>query len=380
MDTAEAVLKFLRSVGPRTEAEFYLELFRSAPRERFATLVVDEQTMAESADAVAVDLRFLAQLELTPIVVLRGDQPQTAQQSASDLMRRLHVQGVVAQGPLSTREVETITTAARNGVIAVCVDEGPDDDPMARLSVLLSALQAHKLIFVRQAGGLRLEGERLSLVDLGAETDSLLAGDSLSQVDKQLLLTARMLVSPQAEHKLLVSVTSPLNLLHELFTVRGAGTLLRWAATITRHQGLTGVDLTKLVEILEASFGRKPARDVLQRDYADCYMDSAYRGAALLIQSPFGGYLSKFAVTRKAQGEGVGRDLWRAVSTDYERLLWRARANNPISSWYEQQCQSLYRIGAWTIYTRGIDASELPAAIAFVQSQPDDFSSDETLL
>ena len=380
MEAAEAVLKFLRSVGPRTEAEFYLDLFRGAPRESFAVLVVDGQTMAESADAVAVDLRFLAQLELTPVVVL-GLHDDASEERHAHLQQLLHAQGVQAAGPISAVEVGAIATAARAGLIPLVHTAGDtDSDRLACLETLLAALQSHKLVFVRQAGGLRIDGERLSLVDLGAETDALLAGDALSHSERQLLSVARSLAAPQVGSSLLVSITSPINLLHELFTVRGAGTLLRWAATITRHEGLEGVDLTRLMGILKTSFGREPRADILDRSYANCYVDNSYRGAALLVQCPFGGYLSKFAVTREAQGEGLGRDLWRAVSADYESLLWRARADNPISAWYEQQCQSLYRAGEWTVYTRGIAPEALPRAVAYAQSQPGDFASNDTIL
>ena len=70
METAEAVLRFLAGVGKGSEAEFYLRLFRSRARESFATLVVDAETMRENLDGVALDLRLLHTLSLTPVVVL----------------------------------------------------------------------------------------------------------------------------------------------------------------------------------------------------------------------------------------------------------------------------------------------------------------------
>ena len=38
---AEVVLRFLESVGRRSEAEFYVELFRKVPKESFAAISVD---------------------------------------------------------------------------------------------------------------------------------------------------------------------------------------------------------------------------------------------------------------------------------------------------------------------------------------------------
>lgn len=372
MEAADAVLKFLRSVGPRTEAEFYLQLFRQTPRESFAALLVDDEALSEGADAVAHDLRFLSQLDLTPIVLLGGEGDADATQLAS----LLAAQAVDTAGPFSTHDIEPIASAARVGTIPlVLVGDHAQAGHLDSLGALLTALHTHKLIFLSQQGGLRLQGERLSLVDLGAEASALLMRPEFSERERRLLSAAQDLVLNRVQHRLLVAITSPLNLLHELFTVRGAGTLLRRAATIVRHVGLPADEVPAVREILRASFEREPDPRVFERTYGHCYVDAAERGAALVIDSPYGGYLSKFAVTREAQGEGLGRDLWAAIAADYRRLLWRARPGNPIAGWYQQQCQSLYRTPEWTFYTRGIPAAELSDAIAYAQAQPVDFAA-----
>ena len=38
MEPAEVVLRFLESVGRRSEAEFYISLFRAEPKEQFAEI------------------------------------------------------------------------------------------------------------------------------------------------------------------------------------------------------------------------------------------------------------------------------------------------------------------------------------------------------
>ena len=87
---------------------------------------------------------------------------------------------------------------------------------------------------------------------------------------------------------------------------------------------------------------------------AHVYVEQDYRGAALVAQTPLGGYLSKFAVTREAQGEGIGQDIWTELIADHAALFWRARADNPVRAWYERQCQGRWGSGSWTVYTRGI--------------------------
>src|SRR3954471_4970158 len=62
--------RFLWSIGKRAEAEFYLALFRAEAKERFAAIAVDGPVVALALDALVVDLRFLAELGLVPIVLL----------------------------------------------------------------------------------------------------------------------------------------------------------------------------------------------------------------------------------------------------------------------------------------------------------------------
>jgi acetylglutamate kinase len=164
-------------------------------------------------------------------------------------------------------------------------------------------------------------------------------------------------------------------LLRELFTVKGAGTLLRKGVRIERHLDHRSLDRPRLLALLASSFGKPPAPSVLERPLRALYLEEAYRGAALVADSPLGPYLSKFAVTREAQGEGIGQDLWNALSADCPSLFWRARRDNPIRAWYERQCDGRYDSGPWTVYVRGLPHAQLPAAVDFALAQPVDFET-----
>jgi acetylglutamate kinase len=141
---------------------------------------------------------------------------------------------------------------------------------------------------------------------------------------------------------------------------------------VQRHLGWDGVDRERLRTLLESSFGRAPSEALFARELTHAYVADDYRGAALVLATPLGGYLSKFAVTREAQGEGIGQDLWSALLSDYSALLWRARAGNAIRAWYERQCQGRFSAGEWTVYFRGLAPEHVPAAIAFALAQPID--------
>ena len=166
---------------------------------------------------------------------------------------------------------------------------------------------------------------------------------------------ARRLCEEAAPASFTVAVTSPLNVLRELFTVKGAGTLLRRGARIVRHDGWDGVDVPRVRELLASSFGRAAGRGLLRADArAASTSTRATAAASILADAPLGAYLTKFAVSAEAQGEGIARDLWEALVADTPVVFWRARRTNPISEWYAKLCDGLMRVPDWTVYWKGL--------------------------
>ena len=374
MEPAEAVLRFLAGVGPGSEAELYLRLFRSRARESFAAIVFDPETWRENADSVALDLRLLSSLSLTPVVVLGFYQPEHASEYARILAAKLSDMAVASSTWNSTANRDAIAASAARGEIPLLLLH--ERDQLARegeLARALASLNTHKLIYLRNEGWLSLHGRALTVVNLSDEFNELMASSELSAEQKRLLTCSRNLVQELLPHELLVTITSPLSLLLELFTVKGAGTLLRRGARIVRFEGLRDVDGPLLLRLLEDSFGKPLREDALARPFSQAYVEERYRGAALLMDTPLGSYLSKFAVTRQAQGEGIGRDLWQAMLAEHPHLFWRARPDNPVRSFYERTCDGRMRAGEWVVYSIGIPPERFPEAIAYATAQPLDF-------
>lgn len=378
MKPAEVVLRFLESVGRRSEAEFYLAHFLSSPKERFAAISVDANVARHAAEAVVLHLRFLHALTLTPVVVLGLLEAVDSEKYARRLHRRLEAEGVPADVlSASTEDLATrVTDSARAGRIAlVFLDRTHGttvDDRVTKLGGLLSSLQSRKLIFLHRPGGLRQKGVLLPLVNLTTDSAALVQSSELSRKERVLVEQSRRLVHDLAPHGLAVAITSPLNLFRELFTVKGAGTLLRRGARIRRYESLDGIDRGRLRTLLTSSFNRPPLENFFERPFSDVYLEEDYRGAALLQRTPLGTYLNKFAVDRVAQGEGLGRDLWMAFATDHPTVFWRARPDNPIGEWYGKLCDGLVRVGEWIVYWRGLEPERIPEAIRWALAQPVD--------
>lgn len=379
----EVVLRFLESVGRPSEAKLYLDLFRARPREQFAAISVDAHVMADAADAVVQDLRFLSTLDLFPTVVLGIFQPSDAARHARALVRRLRAEGVpVAELSASRRTLASgVTACAAAGSLPLVVFAPRQEETaparLEKLGSLLRELKARKLLFLHRPGGIRQGGELVPIVNLAADAPALLAGKELSRKEALVVEHARRLCDEMAPLPFTVAVTSPLSLLRELFTVKGAGTLLRRGARVVRHDGWEGVDVPRLKDLLASSFGRPPAEAFFARRPDRVYLEEAYRGGAVLAASPFGAYLTKFAVSPEAQGEGIARDLWEAVVAESPAVLWRARRANPIREWYARICDGLVREADWTVYWKGLPREAIPAAVEFALAQPVDIPRDE---
>lgn len=382
-ETSDAILRFMESIGHRSEAEFYLALFRAEKKESFANLVIEASVLRDATEAVVLDLRFLAGLGLTPVVSLGlTSAGKAGAEQAERLMRRLERAAVPCSVSAADEPslVRTITEHARSGVIPiVAFTNGDANDEAARwdaLGELSDGLKTKKLIFVSRRGGLRLRQSEteLPIINLATDYEGLVAKRFLSPRRLSFLQQSRRLLFERTTHRMFVAVTSSLLLLRELFTIRGAGTLIKRGSSILVKYGLDQVDADRLSALLTSSFGRELEPAFFDREIARAYVEESYRGVALVRETHLGGYLCKLAVDREAQGEGLGRDLWQLVIGDYPTLFWRTRNDNPILPFYLQECDGMERTEKWHVFWKGLAAERIPEAIETALVQPVDFA------
>ncbi len=107
---------------------------------------------------------------------------------------------------------------------------------------------------------------------------------------------------------------------------------------------------------------------------ARTFVEEAYRGAAVVQQTGVVPYLTKFAVERTAQGEGLGGELWSLVTREFPQFFWRSRPDNPITAWYVKQCDGLLRLPDWHVFWRGLPVETVDPAIRYALAAPRDFA------
>jgi len=351
---------FLDSIGRRDEYEFYLNKFHSEHSACFALLCPDLGSIEAGAEVLAFDLHFLLRLELVPAILLCGA-------SAGRMREALATETIFEFLPLGDGDAKAFIQQARvSDKVPVLVAEEADLE-----SVLLSMVPdvAGRIHIIRAAGGLKgPNGELMPYIYTHRENPMPL--ESL-EFDYP-ALGAKLLEARPGIH---LSITSPINLLQEIFTVKGAGTLFRKGSAILHAGEAAELDRDRLISLLETSFGKRlRTRDFLTHVH-EAYIEKEYRGAVLLEKHDAGLYLSKFAVGREARGEGLALELWQAVCDNHAALFWRSSVNNPFNSWYHQQADGHHRAGKWQIFWRGISTESISDVIEYCCLREEDFET-----
>lgn len=355
---------FLDSIGRREEYEFYLKKFHSGQSPCFSILCPDRATLEQAPDVFAFELQYLLKLELTPLILLSGADAK----SGSKLLRKHGAKSykiLTLKDSLNFNQVlEFVRKAQSEQRLPVVV--APYFEQLGILRSLMGIL-TKRVHFIRAEGGLHsVTGEPLFYYYTRKEDQP-----GLAEHDRALAeLAGAILESESGSH---VSVTSCINLMEEIFTVKGAGTMFRKGSAILQYRCSDEVDLVRLHALIEESFGRKLAVTHPFGKITDFIVEEEYRGAALLEKHPEGHYLSKFAVGAEARGEGLAQELWRVVIDAHESIFWRSRKDNPINHWYDRMADGYHTSGKWQVFWRGIDTAEIPAVVAHCLSRAEDF-------
>ena len=359
MRPKEIVHRFLASMGRPEATEQYLRLFRAEQRERFALVVITASAVIDSSNAVVDDLILLSELELSPVLCLEDEA----------LAMRLQDK-LPDDFPLKATRYQDAARVANSGkmpLIIACNE--------AERTAAFAHLKARKAVYLISQSGLQPKGQGVrSLINMRTDYSALVAETGLRPEQAALLTEVRSLFA-NCSHTFTVSLTSAQDLLRELFTVKGAGTLVRRGTQVKRVESLADLEHERFAALLASAFGRPPADAFFARPPLVIYLADHYQGAAVLEDAPLAPYLSKFAVDIRAQGEGIGGDLWRALTRDHKRFFWRSRPHNAIAAWYASTCDGLVRGAEWTVYWRGLETSEIGQAVDYAQAAPIDFGA-----
>lgn len=412
----DLVLGFLRGIGAEREAEMYLRLFRRGPRLSFAVVEIADDVTPVSLARLAIDLAFLSRLDLFPVVVHGAGVPRRRPRrrgqltlfAAPDRRARAAIEAVneTLAGAIDVAggDAETIV----GGIFTVETDGPVPDAPPAVVDVrvgrlaravgrdripvvaaigadasgnlhpiptdeaaraLVARLKPKKYLRLAEAGGLRrADGTVIEYLNLALDAEAIARGRLVRREDRPVLAAVRAVLADSA--RTTAQLTSPAGLLRELFTTKGAGTLVKTGAAIDHLKSFGEVNRPRLRRLVESSFGRRLARDYFRLPVRAIFLERAYRGVAVVRTLGRFAYLDKFAVRPEARGEGIGNDLWTLVRRRHPRLVWRSRAGNPLNAWYAARADGMARAGRWVVFWTGLATDEIPRAVRAAAAVP----------
>lgn len=427
--TRQTILRLLSMMGSAKEISQYVKRFSQLDAKRFAVVKVGGAVIRDDLDALASSLAFLQEVGLTPIVV-HGAGPQLDERTAAagivkrtvnglrvttpevlTIVRRVFleqnlslVQALQKAGARATSIVSGVFEAElldhdTYGLVGGVkgIHHGLIDASLAAGSIpviaslgettggqilnvnadvaaneLVQVLQPYKIVFLTETGGLLDEhGKVINSINLSTDYEHLMV---------QPWLTGGMRLKIEQIKDLLdavpvessVSITTPSELAQELFTHKGSGTLVRRGERVRRFESWEGVDQQRLRTLIESSFGRRLVADYFERTRPfRVYVSENYRSAIILVREEGYAYLDKFAVLDEAQGEGLGRAVWRVMREENPQVFWRSRHKNLINHFYYAESDGSYKQEKWKVFWYGIpDMDGISRCVAHCRTRP----------
>ncbi len=310
-DVRRLVHELLAQLGSSREAQQYLKEFSGTNHARFAVVKVGGGILRDHLDELTSALAFLHLLGLIP-VVLHGAGPQLDQALADAGIATQRQQGLrvtteavmaVARplmykenlrlvealedkeirarsiqhgvfqcsycdrenlglvGAVEQVDLSAVETAVRRGAVPVltCLGESPSGQVLninADIATreLVWALQPHKVIFLSPSGGLLdRQGRIISAVSLTNDYTALMQQPWVHSGMRLKLQQINEMLQKLPDNTS-VSITSAAQLTRELFTYRGAGTLVRKGEEINAFETPDDATLRRVLELVEKSF------------------------------------------------------------------------------------------------------------------------------
>lgn len=409
----KVISQVLNQLGTSREARYYLNQFSANESMRFAVIKIGGAVLDEQLKPLAEALALLHDLGLKPILIhgagpqldralseagiettkrdgLRVTTPEVMEvvrpmvyRINRRLVHALQEQGVMAQGiqhgvfqcdfmdesryglvgEINHVDLEAIRDVVNSGAMPVvaCLGENATGQVM-NINADIAArevvwrVRPHKIIFLTANGGLLDPvGRVISAISLHNDMDYLC---SQEWVHSGMLLKLEQIAEMLSKlpDTASVSITSVTNLTTELFTHRGAGTLVRKGEKVVAEDKVDPSLVPALTELLEGSFKRKLGADYFSNIDLECLIRSASNEAVAIVLKGVDGlpYLDKFAVTPKAQGAGLGSSVWQTLIHRFPELYWRSRTGNTLTRWYYEQSHTHIASERWIAFSRGL--------------------------
>ncbi|KAI9297233.1 bifunctional acetylglutamate kinase/N-acetyl-gamma-glutamyl-phosphate reductase [Neoconidiobolus thromboides FSU 785] len=405
----ETIIKLLENIGNKREVELYLNHFKKLThKQRFAVIKVGGAVLQDDLIELCENLSFLKSLGLFPIVI-HGAGPQLNQLlEAANIEPQYHEGIRITDQPtlnlvLKTFKEENLklvnglenlgvkATSILNGVftgdyldqnkygyvgkildvnkniIDQCIScnslpiltsiaettEGQMLNVNADVaaSMLARVIEPLKVIYLNDKGGM-IHGDTKKLIEcinLDEEYEEYLKLPWVKYGTKLKLVQIKELLDHLPRSSSVV-ITNAQNLKKELFTINGAGTLIRRGFRLLNNT-IDNMDLDRIRHLmsendLQVKNGELSiARYLHSIDKKDqIYYDDCYQMIIIISEFNQLPYLQKMIYTKESEWIGLLDQLWDKIKLKYNKLIWLINEDNNDLSWHFNRCDGSYKI------------------------------------
>ncbi|MCX8158089.1 MAG: hypothetical protein N3D73_00275 [Candidatus Diapherotrites archaeon] len=382
-------LKILQESGKEREFDLFLKIFKKIPRYKFAIIVVDDEIIEKYVNVLSKEIKFLTRMNIFPTILLtkrwklKKEDYHKKKKSLVDVKEALtkyfmkyqikfdEMNFAIKNGKtrISLFKIKKIVKAKRIPVVIGNIKEKGKIRTIEKTKawqLLASTLRPTKIIILDEDGFVK-DAKRKNLYFININTL-----DTKNISDKHIDFIRKSRKFLRKNPKIALIVTSPDKIIKEIFTIKGRGTFIKYHE-IRYAKRLGKEKKEKLRKLIERAFRRKLKKDYFKEKIIEVVYQKDFEGAAIIKKIGNFYYLDKFVVDVPYQGTGLGKSLWETIIRKYHKIMWRARKNNKINSFYIKECDGLIKKNNWIIYWKNIREEEAIKNISNIYIKKTDF-------
>ncbi len=425
------ITKLLSSIG-NDGIGYYLNKFQQSDPSKFAVIKISGECIEDSLDQIIMDLSLLQQLELYPIVIfgwgsiLNKKLKQEGIESkffkgnrVTDIEVIDYIKEVVGEikeglyqlsgdygvnlvdltdkpifsaeklddslgyvGKITDIDLNPLKEVFEKKAIPILFPLGYKGDEVYNINAddaaknLVEILKPSKYIAITKTGGVLDKHKNIiKKISIKDDYDELVNGGIVSGGMLKKLTEAKKLVEILKNGNC-VQITSPQNLLTELFTYKGAGTKVMLGYHTQVYESFDKINIGKLTQLIESGFGKNLVQDYFQIEpIKKIIMEEDYDGAAILQDYKGWDYIDKFVVSEKSRGNGLGSKLFSEILLHHKNIFWRSRHDNYLNNRYMKNiinnkggCQAGNK---WIVYWIGEPYDNIGDLIKYASNKKD---------
>lgn len=395
----DTITKFIHKIGKEHEFRIFLDMIHNTPR--YALLKLSGQSIDDHLDHIAENIAFLNQLEIYPVIVhgagstlderlpaskkidglrVTGEDDMHVIKGvfdsiSSDLEEKVNSYGGSAcrvsdvfscsqlemyglVGSIEDVDLKSIMHIIDKGMTPIISPIGAGGGSYLNINAdtaakeLVKAIRPKKWVLVTEAGGvLDEDGVIVPVLNTCSPEDyHCLDGGMLYKINE---LVDFVKSNTYCE----VVITSVGNLLKEMFTIKGSGTLIKHHE-IVYEDDVSRMNMPKIGSLIRSAFSKSLVQGYFS-DVDGAFFEKDYGGIALIKEIDGIPYLDKFAVAKHLQGTGLGESIWKEMIKKYPKLIWRAKTDNPCNNFYRDRCHGMRKSSGWNFYYINLSDDEV---------------------